>query len=1108
MKAQRVIIQSSIFCLLALCLLASQVFAADQGRLAQVDSKTATLESLHSMSLAFTQNAGQWPDSVLYRANAGGATMWFTPNGAYYQFTRRVPGANSPTTTSAVVDNQMPLPGRGDEQKSLETMMIKASFVGCNPNPRLEGTDRLEYNTNYFLGTDRSRWQANVPNFEAVVYRDLYPGIDLKYYGNGHRMEYDFQVSPGADYSLIQVRYNGAKAMSVNGAGELVIETDFGLVTERRPVVFQTNGGARRELTGQYVVLEGNRFSFKLDDTYNPDLPLVIDPVLVYSTYLGGSSGGAGGPGGYEDERAFDIAVDAAGNAYIIGLTVSADFPTLNAYDNTLNALEDAFVTKLVPGGNALVYSTFLGGDGPDFGRGIAIDAAGNAYLLGVTGSTDFPTLNAFDNTFNGNLDAFVTKLSPGGDALVYSTYLGGSGAEYEYLDGIQEIGDIAVDSAGNAYVTGVTGSRDFPRLNAYQNTYGGGNYDAFVTKLAPGGNTLVYSTYLGGTFQDHADGIAVDAAGSAYVSGTTQSYDFPMANAFDNTLNGARDAFVTKMAPGGNALVYSTYLGGASNDFGIGIAVDAAGSAYVTGTTYSADFPTLNAYDNTLYPLQDAYVTKLAPSGNALVYSTFLGGTGREATYGIQVNAAGNAYVSGGTNSTDYPTLNAYDNTYNGGSFDAVVTELSPAGNALVYSTYLGGSSLDFNPHIAIDTAGNAYIAGLTFSADFPTLNAYDNTLSGGCDAFVTKLSAFSDTDGDGIENHVDNCLDIANANQADADADGIGDVCDNCTDVDNDGFGNPGYAANTCTVDNCPGVANPTQADADHDGIGDACCCVIVRGNVNYTGIVDLGDLSALVSYLTGGGYALPCPDEANVNGTGIVDLGDLSALVSYLTGGGYVLPSCGAAATPAAKPVDGASAEISAQFDGKTTTVYFDAPFSIRAAQVDLTGETAVTPTNLLAGSMDEFHGRRENRTTIVLIDTKGKAVIEGKRMALLTVPGKAVIVDAQLADLNHNTVVPRFSNASKSGTLPTGFSLDQNYPNPFNPTTEIRFSLPTASAYILTIYNVNGQKIAEYSGMKEAGWHSVTFDGKNIASGVYLYRLHSGDCVETRKMLLLK
>jgi hypothetical protein len=395
--------------------------------------------------------------------------------------------------------------------------------------------------------------------------------------------------------------------------------------------------------------------------------------------------------------------------------------------------------------GSALIYSTYLGGRGGDDGYGIAVDANGNAYVAGYTGSANFPTMNPFQASLGGTEDAFVTKLNAAGNALVYSTYLGGSD---------QDAGlGIAVDAAGNAYVTGFTNSTDFPTKNPFQPSLGG-NYDAFVTKLNTAGNAVVYSTYLGGSGVDGGEGIAADANGNAYITGSTTSTDFPTKNPFQASSGGSTDAFVTKLDGLGNAAFYSTYLGGSGIDGGQGIAADAAGNAYVTGWTRSTNFPTKNAFQATFSSGEDdAFVTKLDSVGKTALYSTYLGGSGDDLGYGIAVDAAGNAYVTGETSSTDFPTKAAFQANL-GGYYNAFMTKLNTGGNALVYSTYLGGSGIDIGYGIAVD-ASSVYVVGQTSSSDFPTKNAFQATFSGGeDDAFVAKIffpAALGDFDGDG---------------------------------------------------------------------------------------------------------------------------------------------------------------------------------------------------------------------------------------------------------------------------------------------------------------------------------------------------------------------
>ena len=624
--------------------------------------------------------------------------------------------------------------------------VLRMRLIGANAKAIVTGAGELLGKSNYFIGNDPRKWRTNVPSYARVKYEGVYPGVDLVYYGNQRQLEYDFVVAPGADPNQIKLSFAGADGMRVDVAsGDLVLKMGEEEVRFQKPAVYQpavfpvpsssspsvaspSGPDARHSsLVTRHCsfVLAGNdQVAFRVAG-YDPKRALVIDPVLSYSTYLGGSG----------NDEGLGIAVDSAGNAYVTGGTSSTDFPTVNPIQSSIQnmcsygACGAVFVAKLNPAGSALVYSTYLGGGRGDQGYGIAVDSAGNAYVTGMTFSTDFPTVNPLQATNKAAAyTAFVAKLNPAGSALVYSTYLGGSGDDWGR--------GIAVDTAGNAYVTGMTISTDFPTVNPLQATSKTANYTAFVAKLNPAGSALIYSTYLGGSIEELALGIAADAAGNAYATGTTCSSDFPTANSLQASLASAcsaacfgGDAFVSKLNSAGSALVYSTYLGGSSCDIGQGIAVDAAGNAYVTGVTESSDFPTANPLQSSLSGSSNAFVAKLNPAGSALAYSTYLGGSPGDSGYGIAADNAGNAYVTGWTSSTNFPTANAPQPSYGGGEDDAFVAMLNPAGSALVYSTYLGGSGGDGGEGIAVDAAGNAYVTGQTSSTDFPTVNPLQAT-------------------------------------------------------------------------------------------------------------------------------------------------------------------------------------------------------------------------------------------------------------------------------------------------------------------------------------------------------------------------------------------
>jgi hypothetical protein len=559
-----------------------------------------------------------------------------------------------------------------------------------------------------------------VPTYGRVHYDEVYPGVDLVYYGNQQRLEYDFVVAPGADPGAIALAFTGTDRVEVDARGDLVLHVAGGEIRQPRPFLYQEVGGARQEISGGYVLDAQHQVHFQVG-AYDPSRPLVIDPVLAYSSYFGGSGYAWEG----DKDIGNDIAVDAGGNFYVAGATNSLGWWHA-----------DAYVAKFDPTGSTLLYFTYLDGYGwDDYAHGLALDAAGNAY---VTGELE---------TWPLMLNAFAAKLSPTGNPYYYVAVSGYSGYD-------RDIGrDIGVDAAGNAYMIGETSASDFPiTWGAFQPTYGGGLDDAFVVKLDWQGG-LVYSTYLGGSQDEEGHGIAVDAAGNAYVTGWTESTNFPTTwGSFQPSSGGLIDAFVTKLDPFGSGLVYSSYLGGGWYDYGYGIAADLAGNVYVTGkTSSSADFPIWNAFQPTYGGYaSDGFVTKVNAEGSALVYSSYLGGYSWDEGSAIAVDGWGNAYLTGYTNSSfDFPIWSAFQPVHRGIE-SAFVMKVGPAG-WLIYSSYLSGSLFDRGLGIAVDAFANVYVTGYTTSADFPTTpDAFQPFNAGGecypsfwgCpDAFVAKI-------------------------------------------------------------------------------------------------------------------------------------------------------------------------------------------------------------------------------------------------------------------------------------------------------------------------------------------------------------------------------
>jgi hypothetical protein len=652
------------------------------------------------LPLSFERNVGQTDAQVQYFARGAGYGLFLTPTEAVFSL-HQAAGRDAISG------------GRND--------VVRMRLAGARSDARAQAARPQAGVSHYLQGDDARQWRRNVERYEQVRYSGVYDGVDLVYYGNQQEMEYDFVVAPGADPAQIGLDFRGPKAMRIDDAGNLVLATAVGDMVQRKPVAYQEIDGQRRLVDARYRVV-GDRVTFALGD-YDRDHALVIDPILVYSTMLGGTG----------DEFASSIAVDGAGNMYVTGTTTSTTFPTGTPMQAANAGQNDVFVTKFNPAGSALVYSTYLGGTGSEIAYGMALDSANNVYLTGVTLSTNYPTKTPVQGTLKGTRNMFVTKLAANGASLVYSTYLGAK----------SDIGlRIAVDSTGAAVVGGYgNGVITWP-TGAYQATFGGGaseDPDGILFKLNPAGTAIVWGTYLGGALEDSIEDVKVDAANNVYFAGHGKSPTLPVRNAYQATHGGNVDAVFGKFNAAGQAQFVS-FFGGPNSEGATGVAVDRNGAVYIAGHGYANSLPVKAPMQQGNAGNWDAFVSKFNATGSALVYSTYLGGIGNEEVAALGVNSSGHAYVVGRTDSVNFPSASPFQQDFKGGGADGFISVINASGTDFVWSSLVGGPSDDNLLGLAVAANGNAYVSGRTYGA-FPTIHPYQSTAKGNRDAVVLRV-------------------------------------------------------------------------------------------------------------------------------------------------------------------------------------------------------------------------------------------------------------------------------------------------------------------------------------------------------------------------------
>jgi len=749
----------------------------------------------HNQPIFFTENAGQWDSNVLFRATEGNATVWLTGDGILYALSRHVGQPPEQASES------------GDVLRS-EHLVFGVKFIGSNPRSEVYGVSEKDFYHNYFLGNDPTQWKTSVPNYDTIVYHELYPGIDMKYYGKPDGIEYTFTVAPGSDPSAIKLRYEGVESVRIDKDGRLLLSTVWGTLEETIPAVYQVTNGKRVDVGASYRIEDDGSIGFRVDSDYKSDAILVIDPELTFSSYLGGT--GAQYPS--------DIKEDSQGNIVIMGHTRSVDFPiTVGAYQETFaGGVFDVFITKVSRLTNQIIYSTFLGGSGRDEEPKMDFGPQEDVYITGRTYSDDFPLVNPLQATLNGTDDSYVLKMNPTCDQLLYSTFLGGSKEE--------DWSRIAVDTAGYICVSGITTSSDFPTVNPYSSELNGGQFDGFVTKYYPAGDAMVYSTYIGGRQDEELECMGVTKDGEVVVAGLTHSDDYPMVNSLYPCLinpDALIDAIITKFSSDGSYLIFSTYISGTQDEWFEDLVLDDDGNIYVVGGMETTDFEIVNSFQPDHCPIapetkgSDMFVAGVSAAGDEVLFAGFLCGSYDDYGTSIDLGPDGSIYVTGVAESNDFTLASPIDATFDGES-DMVLARISPDGTQLIYSTYFGGSDDDYKPHVGAGNDDCVHITGSTYSDDIPMVNAFQPYSLANYDLFLATI---------------------------------------------------------------CGG------------------CCMGDRGN--FDGDVEdelnVADLVAMANWAFRGGPPAPCYQEADLNSDGVVNLWDLLFMVDYLYRFGPAPGSC---------------------------------------------------------------------------------------------------------------------------------------------------------------------------------------------------------------------